>query len=393
MTRRTVSERCVEAGPGDAMVAMAREFAIARIRPLANDLDAEEAYPASLYKEMADLGMFGITVPEDCGGLGAKAVDYAHIMEELSFGYSSVADQVGVVEIVASLIARYGSTWQGEHYLKPTLAGDKRCAYALTEPQAGSDLGGIRTFAAKTADGWRLSGEKVYIHNAPVADFAVVLAISDPERGRRGGMSTFLVDLRTTPGVSTPHVDHKMGQRASQLGSIVFENAALSSHALLGEEGHAYGYMAEVLAKGRLGIAGLCLGISRAALEAATSYANSREQFGRRIGSYQAVAFALADMAVEYQAGRALVNDAARQLDCGEDAKVACSMAKLYASEACIRHSSAAVQIHGGSGYIRGIEVERLYRDARITSIYEGTSEVQRLIISRSLLGPSSGSS
>lgn len=362
------------------------EFVDERIRPIAGELDETERFPEEIYREMGQIGLFGITVPEEFGGVGARALDYLFVMESLSYGYASVADQCGLVEILGSLLSAYGTPDQRERYLRPLLTADRRCAYALTEPGSGSDLGSISTRAVKTGAGWVLNGEKIYIHNAPVADFAVVLAVTDPELGKRGGISVFLVDA-DTPGVSRAYHEHKMGQRASQVGGLVFNDVQLGPEALLGEEGKAFGYMMKVLAKGRLGISGLALGISRAALSAAAAQSLTRSQFGRPIARNQGVSFALADVATELRAGSALSVQAARALDDGaNDAETLCSMGKLYASENCVRHADAAVQVFGGNGFIRGYEVERLYRDARITKIYEGTSEMQRLIISRALL-------
>jgi alkylation response protein AidB-like acyl-CoA dehydrogenase len=373
---------------GDANSAlgeMVARFAAERITPIVADLDATGRFPADLYREMAGLDLFGITMPESLGGAGGRALDYLHVMEGLSFGYASVADQCGLVELVSSLLAEHGTDEQRKRYLAPLLKAARFCAYALTEPQAGSDLSGVATAASRVAGGWQLDGEKVYIHNAPVADFAVVLARTDPAAGR-DGMSVFLVDL-DAPGVSRTYQEKKMGQRASQVGGLRFESARLPADGLLGDEGAGFRYMTCVLAKGRLGIAGLSLGISRAALTVATGHAETRMAFGRPIGANQAVAFPLADAFVEYRAGLLLAEDAARLLGAGDPtAATACSIAKLYASEACVRHASTAVQVFGGAGYIEGGVAERLYRDARITTLYEGTSEIQRLIISRSLV-------
>ncbi|HEY0578415.1 MAG TPA: acyl-CoA dehydrogenase family protein [Pseudonocardia sp.] len=365
---------------------LVHEFVDEQIRPIAAELDQSERFPRELYLEMAKIGLFGTTVAAGLGGAGGTPLDYLFVMESLSYGYASVADQCGLIEIVGSLLAAFGTDEQHEQYLRPLLCYGRTCAYALTEAGAGSDLGSITTRAVRDRDGWVLTGEKIYIHNAPVADFAAVLAVTDPVKGKRGGISVFLVDL-DLPGVSRAYQEHKMGQRASQVGGLVFDEVRLPADALLGEEGHAFGYMMEVLAKGRLGIAGLALGISRAALAAAVTQAGDRSQFGVPIGANQAIAFPLADAATELRAGVALAAEAARALgSASEDAATLCSMAKLLASEGAVRHADVAVQVFGGSGYIRGYEVERLYRDARITRIYEGTSEMQRLIISRALL-------
>jgi alkylation response protein AidB-like acyl-CoA dehydrogenase len=368
-------------GDGNAPVRrLVADFVAREVTPIVADLDAHSRFPAELYRAMAKLDLFGITVPESLGGAGARALDYLHVMEGLSFGYASVADQCGLVEIVGTLLAEHGTAEQRARYLAPLLAAQRFCAYALTEPRAGSDLRGVATRAHREGNGWRLDGEKVFIHNAPVADFAVVLAKTDAT------MSAFVVDL-DLPGVERTYKERKMGQRASQVGGLRFSSVALRAGALLGEEGAGFRYMTGVLAKGRLGIAGLSLGISRAALTVAVAHAESREAFGRRIAAFQAVAFPLADALTGYRAGLLLAEDAARLLDRGApEAATACSMAKLYASEACVRHASTAVQVFGGAGYIEGGTAERLYRDARITTIYEGTSEIQRLIISRSIV-------
>ncbi|MBC6456518.1 acyl-CoA dehydrogenase family protein [Actinomadura sp. HBU206391] len=369
----------------DGLTDMVRSFVAAAVRPAAEDLDATERFPAEIYARMGELGLFGITVPEADGGSGGSVADYVTVMEELAYGYASVADQCGLVELVASLLAGFGTPKQKKTYLPGLLAGTERCAYALTEPQAGSDLGALSTNARRDGDGWVLNGEKIFIHNAPVADFAMVLAVTDPARRKRGGMSMFLVDS-SLPGVRQAYHEKKMGQRASQVGGFVFTDVRLPADALLGGEGEGFGAVMSVLEKGRLGIAALANGICRAALDTAREHALSRQQFGKPIAQFQAVAFSLADMATDHAAARQLIEHGADLLDRGVDAGSVCSMAKLFASEASIRTTSRAVQILGGSGFIRGVEAERLYRDARITTIYEGTSEVQRMIISRALL-------
>ncbi len=333
---------------------------------------------------MARLGLFGITVPERLGGVGADVVSYAIVMEELSRGYASVADQCGLVELVATLLAEHGTPAQQERYLAPLLRFERRCAYAITEPEAGSDVAGVRTTAVRNGEGWRLRGEKIWIHNAPVADFAVVLARTDPAAAKRG-MSIFLVDA-DAPGYARGRKEHKMGQRASQVGALAFNDVALSADALVGEEGRGFPIMMSVLDKGRVGIAALAVGILQNALDESVAYAKGRRQFGRAIAEFQAVQWMLADMAKATHAARLMTRHAAARLDAGERASVDCAMAKCFASDAAVEHTANAVQIHGGIGYIRGTAVERLYRDAKITQIYEGTNEIQRMIIARHLL-------
>jgi len=362
-----------------------RRFADERIRPLARELDESERFPAELYVEMAKLGLFGITVPDTVGGAGMDVASYAVVMEELSRGYASVADQCGLVELVGTLLAEHGSEDQKERYLRPLLAAKRRCAYALTEAEAGSDLAGLKAFAEKRGDGWILGGEKMWIHNAPVCDFAAVLARTDKGAGHRG-MSIFIVD-RDLRGVAAGKKEHKMGQRASQVGALAFTDVALPAAALLGPEGRGFYMMMSVLDMGRVGIAALALGILQAALDASVEHARLRRQFGRAIAEFQAVQWMIADMAKDAHAARLLVRDAAAKLDAGERATIEASIAKCFASDAAVAHTANAVQVHGGSGYIRGFEVERLYRDAKITQIYEGTNQIQRMIIARQVLG------
>jgi alkylation response protein AidB-like acyl-CoA dehydrogenase len=376
-----------DAGLSDIHLALrdaARRFAEAKIAPLAATLDEEERYPSDLYRELASLGLFGITVPEALGGAGADALAYALVMEEISRGYASVADQVGLVELLGTLLTQHGTPAQQETYLRPLLHAERRCAYALTEAEAGSDLAGLKTTARRDGDGWVLNGAKLWIHNAPVADFAAVLARTDPDTGHRG-MSILLVNLNS-PGVTRDRKEHKMGQRASPVGGLRFEEVRLSADALLGPEGRGFHMMMSVLDKGRIGIAALAVGILAAALEESIAYAKQRRQFGQPIADFQAVQWMIADMAKDAHAARLMVHHAARILDSGGRATLEASMAKCFASDAAVARTADAVQIHGGSGYIRGVRVERLFRDAKITQIYEGTNQVQRMIMARTLL-------
>ena len=363
---------------------MAREFASSVIRPLAEDLDREEMFPKDLYLQMAELGLFGICVPEELGGPGFDTLTYALVMEELSRGYASVADQCGLIELISTLLVRHGTAAQQERWLADVLAARTLVAYCITEPEAGTDVSGIRTEAVRDGDGWVLNGGKIWIHNAPVADLAFVLARTDKSAGHRG-MSIFAVDLHAD-GVERGPKEHKMGQRASQVGALTFTDVKLPADALLGEEGRGFHMMMSVLDKGRVGIGALAVGVAQAGLEAALDYAGQRKQFQQPIVEFQGVQWMLADMAKDIEAGRLLVHSAATKIDRGEDATKACSMAKCFAGDAAVRCTQDAVQVFGGSGYIRGFEVERLYRDAKITQIYEGTNQVQRMIIARELM-------
>ena len=363
---------------------MAREFASEVIRPVAEELDREERFPKDLYLQMAELGLFGICVPEDLGGPGFDTLTYALVMEELSRGYASVADQCGLIELISTLLVRHGTPAQQDRWLADILAARTLVAYCITEPEAGTDVSGIRTEAVRDGDGWVLNGGKIWIHNAPVADLALVLARTDKAAGHRG-MSIFAVDLHAA-GVERGPKEHKMGQRASQVGALTFTDVKLPADALLGEEGRGFHMMMSVLDKGRVGIGALAVGIAQAGLEAALDYAGQRKQFQQPIAEFQGVQWMLADMAKDIEAGRLLVHSAATKIDRGEDATKACSMAKCCAGDAAVKCTQDAVQVFGGSGYIRGFEVERLYRDAKITQIYEGTNQIQRMIIARELM-------
>jgi alkylation response protein AidB-like acyl-CoA dehydrogenase len=312
------------------------------------------------------------------------ALAYAVVMEELSRGYASIADQCGLVELAGALLSRHGTPAQRERWMAPILGARVRPAYCITEAEAGSDVSGVKTTAERLADGWRLSGSKLWIHNAPIADVAFVLARTDREAGKRG-MSIFIVDC-TLAGVGRGAREHKMGQRASPVGALDFNGVELGADALLGEAGRGFPMMMSVLDKGRIGIAALAVGIAAAGLEAALDYARTRRQFGKAIAEFQGLQWLLADMAKDVSAARLLVHQAAALLDEGKRATMACSMAKCFAGDVAVAQTSNAVQIFGGSGYIRGFEVERLYRDAKITQIYEGTNQIQRSIIARELL-------
>ena len=369
---------------------MTRQFANEVIRPQADLLDQEEKFPKEIFSQMSELGLFGITVPVEFEGAGFDNLAYAIVMEELSRGYASIADQCGLVELICTLLTKYGSDEQRIKYLSKVLNFELLVAYCITESEAGSDVSAIKTTAKKTANGWILNGSKLWIHNAPIADIGFVLARTDPSLGHRG-MSIFIVDLHAK-GVSRGPKDHKMGQRASQVGSLYFDNVDLPEDALLGELNRGFYIMMSVLEKGRVGIGALAVGIAQAGLNAAADYAQVRRQFGKPISENQGIQWMLAEMETEICASRALVHRAALLLDNTLPATSASSMAKYYASDMAVKQTANAVQLFGGSGYIRGFEVERLYRDAKITQIYEGTNQIQRSIIAKELLknGPNS---
>ncbi len=362
----------------------ARNFADEVIRPVATALDRDERFPEDIYRQMGELGLFGIGVPEVMGGPGLDTLTYSLVMEELSRGYSSVADQCGLIELISTLLVRHGTEAQRACWLADVMTAKTKVAYCITEPEAGTDVSGIRTEAVLDGEGWVLNGGKIWIHNAPVADVGFVLARTDKTAGHRG-MSIFIVDLHAA-GVERGPKEQKMGQRASQVGALTFTDVRLPAGALLGEEGRGFHMMMSVLDKGRCGIAALAVGIAQAGLEAAVDYAQQRRQFQKAIVEFQGVQWLLADMAKDIEAARLLVHSAAAKIEKGENATKACSIAKCFAGDMAVARTSDAVQVFGGSGYIRGFEVERLYRDAKITQIYEGTNQIQRMIIARELI-------
>ncbi|MDE3177045.1 MAG: acyl-CoA dehydrogenase family protein [Pseudomonadota bacterium] len=362
----------------------ARKFADEVVRPRAEALDRDESFPADIYARMGELGLFGVTVPAEHGGVGLDCYAYAIVMEELSRGYASVADQCGVVELIGTLLTRHGSPAQRRQWLGDVLRARKIVSYCISESEAGSDVAGLKTIATRAGDGWRLNGAKTWIHNAPVADVGFVLARTNPEAGNRG-MSIFIVPF-DLEGVGRGPKEHKMGQRASQVGALTFDDVRLPGEALLGEENRGFHIMMGALEKGRVGIAALAVGVAQAGLEAALDYAKTRRQFGQTLASHQGLQWMLADMFKEITAARALVHRAAVMIDNDEPANAACSIAKCFAGDMVVAQTANAVQIFGGSGYIRGFEVERLYRDAKICQIYEGTQQIQRTVIARELL-------
>lgn len=363
----------------------ARRLAEREILPKAKELDKYARFPEEIYKKMAEANLFGITIPKEWGGAGADTLSYAMVMEELAWGYASVADQCGLVELVATLLSELGTDAQKEKLLPPLLRAETRCSFALTEPGAGSDLGSVTTRARTTPEGYLLNGSKAFIHNGPVCDFALVLARSQEGSTGNRGLSIFITESKL-PGFSRGKKENKMGQRASQLSDLVFEDCPLPPDALLGKEGDGFKNMMIVLEKGRIGIAALSVGIARLALEESLKYAKTHVHFGQPIEKFQAIQWKLAEMAVDIFAARAMITHAATLKDKGIPATMHASMAKLFASEIAVKHTANAIQIHGRDGYIKDYTVERLYRDARVTKIYEGTSEVQHIIISRSLL-------
>lgn len=363
----------------------ARNFAETELLPQAAAWDRESRFPAEAIAEMGRLGFLGMLVPEEWDGAGADSLSYALALIEIAAGDGSCSTIMSVHNSVACMpILRYGSQEQKERFLRPLARGEMLGAFCLTEPQAGSDASAIKTRARREGNRWILSGVKQFITSGRSADLAIVFAVTDPERGSKG-ISAFLVPT-DSPGYRVASVEKKLGQRASDTCQIVFEDVELTPDLMLGEEGEGYKIALANLEGGRIGIAAQSLGMARAAYAAALAYAKEREAFGKPIAQQQAVAFRLADMATQLHAAELMVLDAAALRDAGRPCLKEACMAKLLASEAAERICSDAIQIHGGYGYLADFPVERIYRDVRVCQIYEGTSDIQRLVISRQIL-------
>jgi alkylation response protein AidB-like acyl-CoA dehydrogenase len=361
----------------------ARRFAADRLAPNAARWDREAQFPRDAIAEAGALGLLGMTVPADWEGAGCGHAAYALALEEIAAGDGATSTIVAVQNLVGAVLARFGTAAQKDRFLKPVALGRTLGAFCLTEPGAGSDAAALKTRARKDGNHWVLDGVKQFVTSGSTAGLAVVFAVSDTDAGRRG-ISAFLVPT-ATPGYRVAHVENKLGQRASDTCQIVLEDVRLTPDLMLGEEGEGYRIALANLEGGRIGIAAQAVGMARAAFEAALAFARERESFGKPIIEHQAVAFRLADMATAIEAARRLVLHAADLRDRGEPCLKEASMAKLHASEMAERVCSDAVQIHGGYGYLEDFAVARIYRDVRVCQIYEGTSEVQRLVIARAL--------
>jgi len=363
---------------------MARAFAAEQLAPNAAAWDRDGVFPADALKGMAKLGLLGMVVPEKWDGAGAETLTHAVALEEIAAGDGACSTIMAVHNSVACLpVLNFGSSDQQERFLRPLAKGEMLGAFALTEPGAGSDAGAIRTRAEKRGNTYVLNGTKQFITSGKNADVVIVFAKTDPEAGGRG-MSAFIVPT-DTPGYRVASVEHKMGQRASDTCQLVFEDMELTPDLLLGQEGEGYRIALSNLEGGRIGIAAQAIGMARAAYEHAVAYAKERETFGKAIIEHQAVVFRLAEMRTKIEAARQLTWHAARLRDAGTPCLTEAAMAKLYASEMAEEVCSDAIQVHGGYGYLQDFPVERIYRDVRVTKIYEGTSDIQKLIIGRDI--------
>ena len=364
----------------DAMRAFAQE----RLVPFAADWDRNKTFPAQALQELGELGAMGVCVPEQWGGAGLDCMSLVLMLEEIAAGDGATSTIVSVQNSLACGIpARYGSEAQKEQWLKPLARGEQIGCFCLTEPHTGSDAAAIRTRATRDGDSYVINGVKQYITSGANAAVAIVFAVTDPAAGKKG-ISCFLVPT-DTPGYRVARIENKMGQHASDTAQIAFDDCRVPTSALLGKEGEGYRIALSNLEAGRIGIAAQSVGMARAAYEAAVGYARQRVTFGQPIIEHQAVNFRLADMATQLDAARLMVWRAAMLKDAGRPCLTEASMAKLFASEMAERVCSAAIQIHGGCGYTDETPVERIYRDVRITQIYEGANDIQRLVIGRSI--------
>ena len=365
---------------------LAREFAETELtKEVLDKVEEEEVFPEEILDKMAKAGFFGIKVPKQYGGQGGDARSYVIVMEE-------IARVSGVASIYVSSpnslsggpFLLSGNAEQKEKYLRPVVTGEKKVCFALTEPGAGSDAGGMQTTAVKDGDYYVLNGRKTFITMAPLADWAVVYAKTDMSMGTKG-ISAFIVDMKQE-GVSCGKPEKKMGVVGCATSDIILENVRVHKDNLLGQEGKGFINAMKTLDTGRMGVAAQSIGVAQGCLDEAIKYAKERKLFGRPIAKFQAIAFMLAEMATKLEAAKNLVYKTAWLIDNGQDASMAASMAKFYASEVCNEIAAKTVQIHGGYGFIKDYKIERMFRDCRVFTIYEGTSQVQQMVISGKLL-------
>ena len=370
----------------EAIIADVRAFAKKEIAPFAEEIDRESKFPAEIIAKMAELGYMGINVPEEYGGAGLDDVYKALVVEEIAKYCASTAEILAVHALVSDIIIRKGTKEQKEKYLPMASAG-KLGAFALTEAVAGSDASAAKTKALADGDNYIINGSKCFISNMgpDEGDYVVLIALTDPSAGTKG-MSAIIVD-RNTPGFSIGKVEDKMGLRGAAVSELILEDCIVPKSNLIGKEGEGFKIAMAALDGGRIGIAAQAVGISEAAIDASVEYSKQRTQFGKPISAIQGVQWYLADMATRTEAARLLVLQAADMRSRGENVTKEAAMAKYFASENAVFVTDRALQIHGGYGYMKDYPIERMYRDARITPLYEGTSEIQKMVISRAVIG------
>lgn len=364
---------------------MVRDFAVSTVEPRASEIDKNNRFPTETFAEMAEMGLMGLPISEEYGGGGADYLSYCITIEELARVCASTALSLAAhTSLVCLPIYMFGSEAQKQKFLPDIASGRKLAAYGLTEPNAGSDSGGTETTAVRSGDHYILNGSKIFITNANYAETYIATGVTEKGVGTRG-ISAFIFE-RNIPGFSLGAKDEKLGMRGSDWGTLQFDNAEIPAENLLGKEGEGFKYFMKTLDSGRISIGALGLGIAQGAMEKALQYAKERKQFGKAIADFQAIQFMLADMAMEIEAARHLVYNAARLRMAGLPFSKEASMAKLFASEVAMRATTNAIQIHGGYGYTKDFPVERYFRDAKLCEIGEGTSEIQRMVIARNIL-------
>ena len=364
-----------------------RDFVETRLQPIEKQVEDSDEIPAEIVREMAGLGFFGLPFPEECGGAGAGDLGYCLALEQFGRTSAAFSNLIGAHTSIGSMSIYLGGTDdQKRRYLPDLTAGRKLAAFSLTEPSSGSDAASIQTTARKDGSRWLLNGTKIWVTNGPIADVVVVYAANDRTKGARGGITAFIVE-KGFKGFRVGRVDEKMGLRGSKTGELIFEDCEVPEENVLGGEvGAGFRTALGALDIGRVSLSAGAVGTSQHLLELAVAHAKRRKQFGQPIASNQAIQWMLADSAVEIHAARLMVYDAAAKLDRGQRVSREAAMVKVYASELADRVADRVLQIHGGMGYMKDSPVERAYRDARILRIYEGTSEVQRMIIAEDLL-------
>ena len=364
---------------------MARDFANKTLAPLAAGIDQTEEFPMEVVQQMADLGFLGLKIPEEYGGLGLDMRSYVCVMEEIAKKcatatlFISSANSLSTAPIVIS-----GTPEQKEKYLPGIVAGEEMIAFGLTEPNAGSDAASMTTKAVEDGDSYILNGRKCFITMAPISKYSIIYAKTTPEKGAKG-IYCFMVDM-SLPGVSCGKHEEKIGQRGVPVSDVILEDVRVPKECMIGEKDLGFINAMKTLSVGRVGVASMCLGMAQEAIDLAVAHTKNRVQFGKPLCKHQAIAFMLADMDTKLNAARGLVYNAAWLMDNGQPADKAASMAKYYAAEAAIEIVNKSLQLHGGYGYSREYEIERIYRDIRVCSIYEGSSQVQQIVISGQML-------
>lgn len=363
-----------------------RRFVTERLIPAEEKVDREDQMPADILQDMKAMGLYGITIPAEYGGLGLNAEESVQVFFELCRAAPAFRSVTGINNgLGSSSILHDGNDEQRNRYVRRLASGELIAAFCLTEPDSGSDAGALTTTARRDGDHYVVNGTKRYITNAPEAGIFILMARTDPAKAGAAGVSAFIVE-RDTPGLSVAKPDRKMGQKGAHLADVIFEDCRIPASALIGQEGQGFKIAMRALDRGRVHIAAMCVGISERLIDEGLTYALERPQFGKPIAEYQLIQAMLADSKAEAYAARCMVLDTARRLDRGERVSVEASCSKMFASEMCCRVADRVLQIHGGAGYISECAAERLYRDVRVFRLYEGTTQIQQLIIAKAMI-------